>query len=194
MNNLKYLVLDTESGSRHSTSTLLTAYFMVTDENFNILDELYLTLKPDNDEHYIVDAQGLGVNKIDLVQHDKIALPYKQVKPTLYQFLMKNAGGNKLVPVGHAVKGDIKRIVDNLLSEGSWENFCSYHYIDTSVVLQFLRACGKMPLDCDGSVEALATYFNINQKAGDDANYHNAKFDTIITSKILQKFIKLGKS
>ena len=186
----KYLILDTESGSRHSTSTLLTTYFMVTDENFNMLDELYLSLKPDNDEHYIVDAQGLGVNKIDLVQHDKIALPYKQVKPTLYQFLMKNAGGNKLVPVGHAVKNDIRRITDTLISIGSWEQFCSYHYIDTSVVLQFLRACGKMPLDCDGSVEALVTYFNIIIEGG----YHNAKTDTQATASILKKFIELGKN
>ena len=187
---MKYLILDAEFGSRHSTSSLLTAYFLVTDQDFNPLGELDLKLKPESDEHYILDAQGMAVNKINIVEHDKVAITCKQAKPLLYEFLKIHAAGGHLTPVGHAVKSDIQRITDKLISVGSWEQFCTYHFIDTSVVLQFLRACGKMPMDCDGSVEALAKYFVLAQ-AHD--NWHNAEFDTKITALILKKFIELGK-
>ena len=193
MLTMKYLILDTESGSRHANSTLLTAYFMVMDDDFQLLGDLHLRLKPEQNEHYIVDAQGLAVNGINIVEHDKVSIPCKQAKPLLYEFLKKHSTNERLTPVGHAVKGDIRRIVDNLISEGSWEQFCTYHYLDTSVILQFLRACGKMPLDTDGSVSALCKHFKMNQSAGDDAQYHDAAFDTKSTAKILKKFIELGK-
>ena len=186
---MKYLVLYTESGSRHAESTLLTAYFMVMNVEFQVLGDLYLQLKPEPNEHYIVDAQGMGVNKINLIDHDKVSVTCKQAKTSLYDFLKKMSNGERLVPVGHAIKGDILRVCDKLISEGSWEQFCTYHYIDTSVVLQFLRACGKLPLDTDGSVSALADYFGIKV----DDPLHDARVDTLITAKIFQKFIELGK-
>ena len=133
---MKYLVIDTESGSRHASSTLLTVYFLVVNSEFRTMGDLYLQLKPGGEDHYIVDAQGLAVNKINLVEHDKIAITCKQAKPLLYEFLKKHAERGRLTPLGHAIKGDIRRIIDNLIHEGSWEQFCTYHYVDTSVVLQ----------------------------------------------------------
>ena len=185
---MKYLVLDTESGSRHANSTLLTAYFLVTDANFQTLGELSLCIKPEGDDHYIVDAQGLAVNKINLVEHDKVAITYKQAKSQLYDFLKKHAANERLTPLGHAVRGDISRIITNLISQGSWEQFCTYHYIDTSVVLQFLRACGKMAEDCDGSVVALAKHFNIQVEGAD----HDCRVDTLKTLGIFREFIRIG--
>lgn len=201
-NKPRYLILDTESGSCHSTSTLLTAYFMVTDDNFKVLGDLYLQLKPEPNEHYIVNAQGLGVNGINLVEHDKVSITCKQAKTLLYDFLKKHGSIDRLVPVGHATKGDIKRICDNLISEGSWAQFCTYHFIDTSVVLQFLRVCGKMPMDTDGSVESLATYFanmddNVNDKVVNlllDGNLHDARIDVKLTALIFQQMIEVGNS
>ena len=190
INKLRYLILDTESGSRHASSTLLTAYFMVADDTFKVLGELYLELKPEQNEHYIVDAQGLEVNGINLVEHNKVAITCKQAKTLLYDFLKKMSNGERLVPVGHATKSDIHRICDKLISEGSWEQFCSYHFIDTSVVLQFLRACGRMPQDTDGSVSALASYFNIDV---DKNSLHNAKVDAQLTADVYKKMIELGK-
>ena len=197
---MNYLVIDTESGSRHANSTLLTANFLVADSKFQVLDNLYLQVKPDkSDDHYILDAQGMAVNQINIIEHDKIAITYKQAKPLLFDFLLKHSKFNKerLVPVGHATKGDIQRIIANLISEGSWSQSCTYHYIDTSVVLQFLRSCGKMPLDTDGSIEALSKYFDIEPRDigdnGEYTNYHDAKFDTEMTLKIYQKMVELGK-
>lgn len=184
---LKYLHLDCEMGSGDLSSSLLTSYFMVTDDKFNVIDTLYLQTKPD-DGIYILSGQGMIVNKINIQEHDKIAIPYKQAKPLLFNFLKQHSSSCRLTPVGHGVLGDIRHVKDKLISSGSWEQFCSYHFIDTSVVLQFLRVCGKMPMDTDGSVEALSKYFNIVQFAGE---YHNAEFDVRMTAKILEKMIGL---
>lgn len=192
LQKMKYLVLDTESGSRHASSTLLTAYFLVADAKFQVMGDLYLKLKPEGDDHYIVDAQGLAVNKINLVEHDKVAITCKKAGPLLYEFIKKHAKDGRLTPLGHATKGDIQRITDNtdnLISIGSWEQFCTYHYIDTSVVLQYLRAIGKMPEDCDGSVVALANYFGIKVE-GDD---HDCRVDTKKTMGVFKEFVRLGK-
>ena len=119
-------------GGRELNYSLLTAYFMVTDENFKILGELDLKVKPD-DGVYILSGQGMAVNKINLQEHDKIALPYKQAKPLVYNFLKKHGEKNRLTPVGHGVKGDITHILDKICSEGSWEQFCTYHFIDRGI-------------------------------------------------------------
>jgi hypothetical protein len=191
-NNLQYLILDAEMGGRELKYSLLTVSFIVTDSSFQKLGELHLYVKPD-DGIYIVNGEGMRVNGIDIAKHDEIAQPYKLAKPILYNFLRYHGSTERLTPVGHGVRGDIKHIQDKLISVGSWEQFCTYHYIDTSVVLQFLRACGKMPMQVDGSLEALAKYFKIYQKAGDDAQYHTAKFDAEINTYVFQQMIELGK-
>lgn len=185
---IKYLHIDCEMGGRGVKFSLLTAYFLVTDQKFEKLGDLYLKIKPD-DGLYIVSGQGMAVNHINLQDHDRFAIPYKNAKPMLFNFLKSHAGNGKLTPVGHGIKGDIEHIIDKLISEGSWEQFCTYHYIDTSVVLQFLRACDLMPLNCDGSVGALANYFGI-----DHGDLHDADVDAQVTCKILQNFVTLCKT
>lgn len=183
--------MDCEMGGRELKYSLLTAYFMVTDIHYNVLGDLYLHVKPD-DGDYIVSGQGMSVNKIDLVQHDKIAIPYKQAKPVLYDFLKKHGASNRVTPVGHGVRGDIDFVLKYLISQGSWEQFVTYHYIDTSVFLQILRAMGKIPEDIDGSVTALADYFGVEGPTV--ARWHDADFDTQMTMRVFQKMIVLGKS
>ena len=198
---IKYLHMDCEMGGRELKYSLLTAYFMVTDAKFKVLGDLYLAVKPD-DGDYVVSGQGMAVNKINLQEHDKIAIPYKEAKPLLYNFLRRHSAGIvngaatpnwmpiRLIPVGHGVKGDIQHVISApLISEGSWEQFCTYHYIDTSVVLQYLRAIGKMPVDTDGSVTALAKYFGIKVEGED----HDCRVDTKKTLGVFQKFVAMGR-
>lgn len=175
--------MDCEMGGRELKYSLLTAYFLVTDQALNPLSELYLRVKPD-DGDYILSSQGMGVNGIDIQEHDKIAIPYKQAKPLLFNFLKEQSNGRHLTPVGHGVRGDIDHVQDKLISRGSWDQFCTYHYLDTSVILQYLRGLNLMPHDCDGSVKALAEHFGIDI----EGNLHDASVDTKTTCKILQRF------
>lgn len=181
-------------GGRDLKYSLLTAYFLVTDDSFRCLAELYLQVKPD-DCDYFVSGEGMAVNGINLQEHDQVALYYKQAKPLLFNFLKAQSNGGHLIPVGHGVKGDISHILDKLISEGSWNQFCTYHYIDTSVILQYLRACGKMPLDCDGSVSALAKYFfpDVSLNTLVPGLLHDARTDAKLTALVYQKMVELGK-
>lgn len=189
---IRYVFIDCEMGGRELNFSLLTAAFVVLDQQFNHIGTLSLKIKPD-DGVYVVSGQGMGVNKIDLASHDKIALPYKVAKTSLYDFLKRMTDDMKvrLTPVGHGIKGDIDHILANLISRGSWEQFCTYHYIDTSVVLQFLRACGKMPFDVEGSVGELAKFFGVG--VSDDL-LHNAVVDAELTANVYKKMVELGKS
>ena len=188
---LRYLSIDCEMGGRELKYSLLSAAFVVFDEHFNQIGKLVFKLKPDNGD-YFVSGQGMSVNRINLVDHDKIAVLYKDAKTQLYNFLKSKSEDSKvrLIPLGHGVRGDMDHIFNApLISFGSWEQFCTYHYIDTSVVLQYLRGIGKMPLDCDGSVGALAEYFGVPV----EGDLHDEYVDAVTTAKVYQKMIEAGK-
>jgi hypothetical protein len=168
--------------------SLLTMHFLLTDDNFNTLSELSLSLKPDNGIYHVC-AEAMEINKIDLVKHDKIAIPYKKAKTDLYnwlnlRFLENNS--EKIVPVGHGFSGDLEQIFDKLVARKTWETFVSYRRLDTSVALQFLKTCGTFPSDVSGSLESLAIHFGINH-----GTLHDARTDVLVTRDVIKEMIKL---
>ena len=186
-----YLFLDNEMGGlERDKYSLLTSYLMVTDDNFNVIDDLYLFLKPD-DGIYKVCGDAMNVNRIDLKQHDTTALTYKQGGTLLYNWLKKhtNDGAIKLIVVGHGIQGDVDWITYHLINRGSWEKFTSYRKLDTSVVCQFLKTCGKFPEEVSGSLESLVKHFNINPN--ESTNFHDANYDTLMTYKVFLELRKL---
>ena len=185
----KYIAMDVETGGLTPETSILTAFFAVLDQDFNVTDEIDFNLKPE-DGIYRVTAGGLMVNKINLVEHDKTAILVKDAKTPLYEFLKKNNHGEKLIPIGHNVAFDISRIKrDGLISEGSWETFVSYRCVDTGVVCQFLRAAGLFPEDVSGSLGSLVGYFRIPSIG----ELHNAKTDTLQTVAVLKELLKIVK-
>lgn len=186
MNDVKYAILDGEMGGIGLEYSLLTMYFQVTDDEFNQLGELYLKLKPDNGI-YNVCGEAMGVNKIDIFSHDYTAVTYKAGGSMLYDFLKTHSNGGKikLVPVGHGFSGDLDHIFDKLMSRKSWETFVSYRRLDTSVALQFLKACGKFPEEVSGSLESLVNYYEIPI----EGELHDAKTDVLMINQCLQRLI-----
>jgi DNA polymerase III alpha subunit (gram-positive type) len=187
----KYLCFDTETGGIGLDKSLLTAYLAVYDDSFNAVDELSLLLKPD-DGIYRVEARALEINGINLVEHDKLAIPYREAKHFLYNFLFKNSiKGDKLVPVGHGVAFDTQRLKHDLISSGSWENFVSYRAIDTSNVARFLIAAGKIPATVSGSLESLCDYFKVTLAHGEQ--FHSANVDTQKTFAVFYYMLQMIK-
>lgn len=209
----KYLVMDCETGGFEGTS-LLSFYFGVLDENFNVLDELELFLRP-KDRIYKVTAEALGVNKINLIEHEKKAIPYNEGGTLLFNFLQRNsaiplyftpAGSllngvvrvdpdttflveqtiGKLEPLGHNVAGDIVRVKEDLISQGSWDKFVSYRIQDTGVVGNFLKKKGKIPKEISGSLSSYCDYFKV-----DRTNAHDAKADCLMTAAVYKEMLKL---
>ena len=87
----KYIVFDVETGGIGLDKSLLSACFLycqydVKNDEYEIIDGLDLKIKP-NDDVYHVTAQGMQINGIDLVEHDKVAITEKQAGTKLYDKL-----------------------------------------------------------------------------------------------------------
>lgn len=169
-------------GLEKDKHSLLTVYLRMTDDNYNVIGDLYLYLKPD-DGIYKVCAEAMAINKIDLVEHDKKAVFYKLGGSQLYNWLktMTDNGKIKATVVGHGVYGDVEWILHHLISRGSWETFTSYRKLDTSAVCQFLKSVGMFPEDVSGSLVSLAKYFNVPV---DENAAHDAKYDVELTFQV----------
>lgn len=188
----KYLALDCEMGGIGLQYSLLTACFDLLDKDLNKVDRLYLQVKPDDGE-YVLSARGMEVNGIDIVEHDKVAIPYKDAKSVLYAFLNQEGARtieNKLIVIGHQAHGDVAQICDKVISNNSWNNFCAYRVIDTAGIAQFLILAGLLILSEENqgaSLAALARHYGVKEqpKVG-----HNAGDDVDITVGVLMGMLR----
>jgi DNA polymerase III alpha subunit (gram-positive type) len=160
----------------------------VLDEDLEtVYGELDLKSKP-NDGNYLVRGEALGVNGIDIVQHDKEAVTEGKAATLLYEFLEQYAsdGSMKLMPIGHGIAHDIEFIKEHLTK--NWNKFVSYRYLDTGGIVQFLKLTGKVPRDLGGSLKELGEYFDVSM-----SGLHTAKGDTWATIEVLKKLRDLDK-
>jgi DNA polymerase III alpha subunit (gram-positive type) len=184
----KFIAFDNETGGISPKTSLLTTYFAILDEKLNKVDELDLALKPNAGEPYVVEAQGLEVNKINLIEHDKVAINYSQGGQQLVQLLRKHISGkDKLTPLGHNVHFDINSIGVHLLGERTWHQFVSYKVQDTQVIAQFLQRKGALPTGMSISLGSLVKFFNIKITG----NAHEAKYDALATIEVYKRLLSL---
>lgn len=187
---MTFLFLDSETGGLGLDKSLLTLCLEVLTQEDLMAgkkgDSLLLELKPD-DEVYCLTAQGMKVNAIDLLEHDKQAISYTKGGELLYAFLYTHSLGARkiLTPVGHGVDGDIRHIQDKLISKKSWDKFCTHRYLDTSSVCKYLQAIGKLEASLTGSLESLKHYLELEGRS------HTADGDVKIIKGVLRHFLML---
>lgn len=199
MNNFKtkYLSFDCEYGGVNSKGifcanfTILEIYAEIWDEKFQVVDVLDLKIKPENGQ-YIVSAGGLNANKIDIINHDKIAITEGKAKELLYNFLKKHSenGKIKLIPSGQNVTGDIRYLTEHkFISQQNWELFCSFQTLEVATLCFFLKAINLMPQTkkpstgtISNSLEALGAHFKVPL-----INLHTAKGDVELFRQICLK-------
>jgi len=186
-----FIALDIETGGIGDDKSLLTACFVFCkkvagNNQIEIIDSFDLIIKP-NDDVYHVTAESLQINRIDLKEHNRQAITEREAGQKLYNVL-KNwytlANSTKLIPIGHNVAFDIRRITNTLVSLGSWESFVSYRVIDTCTIAQFLRITGKLPNSLSCSLVNLGDYFRCKPI---DGKPHEAKYDVLMTINVLEK-------
>ena len=161
-NVIRYIAFDCETGGIDDCTSLLETYFIVLDEDFNELGHLQLLTKP-NDGNYIVTGQGLGVNKINITEHDKAAITYSQAGTVLRDFLIKHSenGKVKLTPMGHNIAFDVKNVNTNLLSKKNWDMYCSYGTLDSGSIARTLQIRKKIPRSVHIGLGSLMAHFGI---------------------------------
>lgn len=185
-----YMPLDNETGGLHEDVCLLSTYLEVVDEQFNVIDSLELYVKPNNGV-YRVEAQGLDINKINLIEHDKVAITYSEAGQKLFKFLQKNSqdGKIKLIPLGKNVQFDVNGLQKHLLSKPNMEKFVSYRHIDITGLAMGLQIVGKIPEGMSLSLTSLANYFGVYGEVS--GNAHEAKYDTQVTVLMYKKLLEM---
>lgn len=184
-----YLPMDNETGGIDDETSLLSTYLEVVNDKLEVLDSLELYVKPNNGL-YVVEAGGMAVNKINLIEHDKIALSYSDAGQKLFNFLKKNSqdGKIKLIPVGKNVQFDVGGLQRHLLSKKHMDKFVSYRQLDITAIALGLQIKGKLPSELGLSLFSLAEFFNITGVAG---AAHEAKYDVKVTMLVFQKLLEL---
>lgn len=185
MTDAVYVTMDLETGGIGIETSLLTGYFGFLDADLNLIGGLDLKVKPNEGKPYVVQAQGMSVNKIDLIEHDKVAITESEAGGQLMLALKKysNNGKIKLIPIGHNVQFDIIHINEHLLSKKNFDQFVSYRKLDTGTIAQFFKLCGFIAPDKTGSLEYLADLFGVKFK--DRA--HTAESDAMMCVDVLLK-------
>jgi hypothetical protein len=177
----RFLVLDCESGGIGKDISLLTAHFAICDDDWTIIDELPLAIKPKEVDEtgstiYKITASALEINKIDLIEHDKIAVTKAVAGQKLRDFLWKyKPKDGWLIVVGKNVQGDVDWINEHVLGNGEWRKYVSYKVYEMNTVIRLLKRKGKLPLDTPESLEELV------KKLGFKFEAHTAQGDVHAT-------------
>ncbi len=168
MSEAIFLGLDCETGGIGSGVSLLTAHFAVCDKDLNILDELHIFLKPKEVEEtgsavYRVTAAALEINKINIIEHDKIAVTSAIAGQQLREFLWKyKPTKGWLMPVGKNVGGDIDWVNEHILGAKEWGKTVSYRTYDITTMITYLKRKGKLAADFPESLEGAAKYIGFD--------------------------------
>lgn len=179
-------MFDCETGGLDETSTsLLTMYGKILDSKLDELGTLDLKIKPNNGRYHL-DIAAMNINKINILEHDKVAVPEEVASKQLRDFLFRHCPStdDKLIPTGHNVNLDI-RFASRLLPD--WRIFCSHRWLDTSSIGQFYQLIGRIPETNSGSLAKLCLHFGI-----DSSKNHDAKADVEMTHLLLRAMVKEG--
>lgn len=194
MSDSYFVCMDSETGGlRAKQADILTLFMAVVDEDFRIIDELDLKLKPDG-RLPIIEAQAMAVNKIDIQKHleDPATVTYSEAKVKIIDFakkyLKKRGRYSNLTPLGQNLIFDLKFIWEYIISEEEWEGIFSYNIEDTKTASLFLKRCGWLPKDI-GTLSSLVEYFRIPKHTA-----HEARGDVRMTIEVYRELVKLMES
>jgi oligoribonuclease (3'-5' exoribonuclease) len=195
MKDQVFCVMDCETGGFDENKVdLLTVYIAITDEDFRIIEELDLKLKPNDGRLPVAEAQALEVNKIDLVKHlaDPTTITYAEGKEKLIalfkKHLKKKGRYSNIVLLGQNVGFDQRFVWKHLIDFATWESFVSYNVEDTKTACLFLKRCGWLPKEV-GTLGSLVDFFNIPKRTA-----HEAKGDVHMTIDVYKAMIQMMAS
>ena len=182
---MNYLFIDTETGGLDTNTSLLQAYFLLTDDKFEQVAELDLKIRP-NDGIYKVTSQAINVNQIDLIEHNKESITESYAKDLLNDFFARTFKGVKFMPVGWNVGFDLAFIHEHLMDKKTWEQANWYGTIDVHSIYRYLKLNGKLPSECEDGLGKVADFLQVEH-----GSLHSAKADTILTKDLFKKLLTL---
>lgn len=187
-----YLAFDSETGGLNpATADLLTWYGAILDEEFKIVEDLYLKLKPDGGRLPVAEAGALRVNGINIQEHlaDPETVTYSEGKAKIIalvkRYLKKNGRYSNIRPLGQNVPFDINWTQYHLISKDEWDSMIHYGIVDTKTICDFLKDAGWFPKEL-GSLGSIVDFLGLPKRGA-----HNAKEDTLMTIDVYKKYLEI---
>lgn len=179
---IKFIAFDCETSGISTSSNLLTVSFIILDKDLNEKDTLNISLKTTSG--YTIYPEALKINRIDIIKHHETATDLETSRKLVLDFLNKNKGLYNLIPIGHNITFDIRFIKSSgLLTDNEYNNFISCNPIDTLVIAQFLKMCGKLHEKQSLSLINLCNHFKLH---GSKNLEHTSEYDIKMTIKLLR--------
>lgn len=184
-----YMCFDLETGNLDpSQGDLLTGYFAMLDEDFKILEDLSLKLKPEG-RLPIADPKALETNKIDLQKHvaDPDTVIYaegaKRLTTLIKKYLKKRGKYSNIIPMGYNIAGfDIGWAQYHLIDKKTWDSMIHYKPLDVMHDVDVLKRHGWLPPTV-GNLGSVVEHFGVPK-----GEAHVAKDDILMT---IQVFLKI---
>jgi hypothetical protein len=181
---MKFLVLDTElGGPNFEEYSLLTVCLKVYEgespKTSQYVDKLNLTIKR---KDYKISFEGMEVNKLDLKKINEFGVTVKEARAQLATFIFKHGGkkSDRLIVVGQGVSGDIKAILNELMSPSTWYDYVDRLVIDTLSLATAVRTFGGFKLDQSLKLKDLCDLAGLGPY-----NFHDAEGDVDATWGLL---------
>lgn len=187
---MNYLWYDYETtGTDPLIHGIMTAYFIIYDENDQKLDELELFLKPDSGE-FVVEPEALKITGINLEEHlaDPRTVTYSVGAKRLMDMLTEHKIKGKRThyrPCGQNIAFDERFTVSRLVPIDEWRKLVHYRPLDTLQIVTFLQDIEMVPKDL-GNLTSLVEYFGIPMGSA-----HDAKEDVRMTIDVYKELSKL---
>lgn len=189
-----YMPFDSETGGLdENKADILTLYAAIMDEEYKILDELYLKLKPEG-RLPIAEAGALAVNKINLQEHlaDPETVTYavgrQRMVDMIRRHLKKKGRFSNIMPFGYNVPFDERWVQKHVLPKEIWLEMLHYKSVDVMKTVDDLKRFGWFPKEL-GSLTTVVEYLGIPKRSA-----HNAKEDTLMTIDVDKKIVEMMKA
>ena len=181
---MKRLVIDTEttglSPRFHKTLTVGLLLIDVEKTHLNILDENHIFIKHN---HYNASKGAMSVNKIDLIQHNQIAIPPKKACNQINKFIEKNVL-HEIPLIGHNIAFD-RGFLNSLFDQGESLHKFHHEHEDTMWIWRNLQRQNKVPYG-RSNLQTVAGHFEI-----DYTKAHDALADCKITAQVHHEMMKI---
>ena len=195
MSDTYYMAFDLETGTLDpAKGDLLTGYFAMLNEDFKIVEDLSLKLKPEG-RLPVADPKALSINGIDLQKHvaDPNTITYaegaKQLTAMVKKYLKKRGKYSNILPMGYNILSfDIGWAQYHLLDKTSWESLMHYKVLDVMQHVDMLKNHGWLPPSV-GSLVSMVEFFGVAK-----AEAHVAKNDILMTIEVYRKIKELMES
>lgn len=189
----KLLVIDTETGGIDPDRHSLLSIAAVVWADGRIESEIQILV---GEADVTVTARALEINRIDLVEHVRGAVPPAEALSRLLEFVAEHfrlelESGEQVVLVGHNVAFDVgflRRLCR--LAGSDFPSQFSHRMLDTASVLRFLSMTGLVPASVVASTEAFA-HFGVRVPP---ELRHTALGDARATADLLSHLLSLVSS